>query len=136
MKKLIKMLIEDNSFAVESTDALKKQIEAEMKKESPDIDLINELVLTISEDENYPPTDLNIETEYKKIIDKGRRKPGFSYIKAFFTAACAIIVLSNIISYSAYGENLYTIVTKNEDKIHFNFLKSDQKERKKSLWKN
>ena len=129
MKKLIKMLIEDNSFAVESTDALKEQIEAEMKKESPDIDLINELVLTISEDENYPPTDLNIETEYKKIIDKGRRKPGFSYIKAFFTAACAIIVLSNIISYSAYGENLYTIVTKNEDKIHFNFLKSDQKEK-------
>lgn len=129
MKKLIKMLIEDNSFTVESTDALKKQIEAEMKKENPDIDLINELVLAISEDENYPHTDLNIEKEYKKIVDKGRRKPGFSYIKAFFTAACAIIVLSNVISYSAYGENLYTLVTKNEDKIRFDFLKSDQKEK-------
>ncbi len=129
MKKLIKMLIDDNSFTVESTDALKKQIEAEMKKESPDIDLINELVLAISEEENYSHTDLNIEREYKKIIDKGRRKPGFSYIKVFFTAACAIIVLSNIISYSAYGENLYTLVTKNEDKIRFDFLKSDQKEK-------
>lgn len=129
MKKLIKMLIEDNSFTVESADTLKKQIKAEMKKKSPDIDLINELVVAISEAENYTEADIDIENEFRIITEHKRKKPVLSYIKGFVAAACAVVVISSIVSYSAYGESIYTLVVKNDNKVHFDFFNSDENEK-------
>lgn len=129
MKKLIKMLIEDNSFTVESADTLKKQIKAEMKKKSPDIDLINELVVAISEAENYTEADIDIENEFRIITEHKRKKPVLSYIKGFVAAACAVVVICNIASYSAYGESIYTLVVKNDNKVHFDFFNSDENEK-------
>lgn len=129
MKKLIKMLIEDNSFTVESADILKKQIKAEMKKKSPDIDLINELVVAISKAENYTEADIDIENEFRIITEHKRKKPVLSYIKGFVAAACAVVVISSIASYSAYGESIYTLVVKNDNKVHFDFFNSDENEK-------
>jgi hypothetical protein len=129
MNELINMLLKDNSFSVKSADTLRKELEAEMKKDNPDIALINELVLAISEAENYSQADIDIENEFRKVKTYKRKKPVLSYIKGFVAAACAVFVVSNVISYSAYGENLYTLVLKNDDKIHFDFFKSDDKTR-------
>lgn len=129
MKKLINMLLADDSFSIKSSDVLRKELETEMTKENPDINLINELVMAISEEENYPQTNSDVEIELKKFSELKKRKSVFSYIKGFVIAACAVIVVSNVISYSAYSENLYTLVTKKGDKVHFEFFKSDKIEK-------
>ena len=128
MNELINMLLNDDSFSVKSADALRKELEAEMEKYNPDVDLINELVLAISEAENYPQADIDVEKEYSKITAVKGRKPILSYVKGVVAAACAVGVLSNVISYSSYGENIYTLVVKNDDKIHFDFFKSNDNE--------
>lgn len=126
MNELINMLLNDDSFSVKSTDAFRKELEAEMEKDNPDFDLINELVLTISEAENYSQADIDVEKEYSKITEVKRRKPILSYVKGVVAAACTVVAISNVISYSSYGENIYTLVVKNDDKIHFDFFKSDE----------
>ena len=118
MNELINMLLNDDSFSVKSADALRKELEAEMSKDNPDADFINELVLAISEAENYSQADIDVEKEYSKITAVKVRKPILSYVKGVVAAACAVGVLSNVISYSSYGENIYTLVVKNDDKIH------------------
>lgn len=128
MNELINMLLNDDSFSVKSADALRKELEAEMSKDNPDVDLINELVLAISEAENYSQADIDVEKEYSKITAVKDRKPILSYVKGVVAAACAVGVLSNVISYSSYGENIYTLVVKNDDKIHFDFFKADDNE--------
>lgn len=127
MKDLIKKLLEDNSFEVNDAETLRNELDFEMQRDKPDIDLINEIVNAIAEAENFSERDTDIEAEYRNITNKVKRKPILRFAKGFAATACVVLVISNVITYSTYGENLYTLVTKNEDKIHFDFLKSEEK---------
>ena len=84
--------------------------------------------LTYSNYQNDETADIDVEKEYSKITAVKGRKPILSYVKGVVAAACAVGVLSNVISYSSYGENIYTLVVKKDDKIHFDFFKADDNE--------
>ncbi len=125
--KLFEYLCNDKDFSVRTAEELRCELEAEMQKESPDTDLINELVTAISETENIPPVDVNIESEYAKVTSGRQKKPLLRRFKIIAAAACGIFVISNAFTYSAYGDNLYTLVVKDDNKIHFDFFQSDEK---------
>lgn len=124
MKKLIDTFLQDDSFTVKFAAELRNELDSEMAKENPDLDLVNELVLSIGEMENLPVTEIDIDREYKKILRNDVNKPVLCRLRAFFIAACAMIFISNIISYSAYGESVCALITKKGDKITFNFHNS------------
>lgn len=129
--RLFEHLCNDKNFVVRTAEELRCELEAEMQKESPDTDLINELVLAISEAENLPPVNIDIEKEYTKITINKNKKPVLRRFKVIAAAACAILTLSNIYTYSAYGNNLYTLVTKKNHFISFKFLDSDKTDKNK-----
>lgn len=129
--RLFEHLCNDKNFVVRTAEELRCELEAEMQKESPDTDLINELVLAISEAENLPPVNIDIEKEYTKITINKNKKPVLRRFKVIAAAACAILALSNIYTYSAYGNNLYTLVTKKNHFITFKFLDSDKTDKNK-----
>ncbi len=129
--RLFEHLCNDKNFVVRTAEELRCELEAEMQKESPDTDLINELVLAISEAENLPPVNIDIEKEYTKITINKNKKPVLRRFKVIAAAACAILALANVYTYSAYGDNLYTIITKDKDYLNFRFLDSDKTDKNK-----
>ncbi len=129
--KLFEYLCNDTDFAVRTADELKCELEVEMQKEHPDTDFINELVLAISEAEYFSPVDIEIERDYTKIIAHKKKKPVLRKFKVIAAAACTILVVSNLYTYSAYGNNLYTLITTKNNFISFRFLDSDKTDKNK-----
>lgn len=121
-EKLFEMLCNDSSFKLQSADELRRELELEMAKSEPDITLIDELVQSITETENIPQINFDIEKEYKKIAARKRKSIRFGMLKKIIAAACAVLVISNIISYTVYGKNIFSvIVTRFSNFLSFDF---------------
>lgn len=123
-KELFEMLCNDASFKSESADELRRELELEMSKEAPDTSLIDEIVKSIMETENVPQINFDIDNEYKKIASRKRKRIRFSVMKKIIAAACVVLVISNVISYTVYGKDIFSaIVTRFSDSLNFDFRK-------------
>lgn len=134
-ENIFEKIYSDTSVMLPDNSELNDMLEAEIAKENPDIELIDELISAIAENDNLIIPDVDVESGLFNI----KRKAGINRRKGFFkrklsaivAAACAILALSNIYTYSAYGNNLYTLVTKKNHFISFKFLDSDKTDKNK-----
>ena len=110
-REIIDMLCTDDSFRIEDTEQLRKQLESEMLKSEPDIDLIEELVSLIMLSEDLSPKTFDTTLEYNKITTKRRKKIIPTFIKRALITACMILFIGNIVTFTAYGKDLFTVIT-------------------------
>lgn len=105
------MLCTDDSFKIENAEQLRRQLESEMLKFEPDTDLVDELVSSIMLSENLPSKTFNTTLEYNKITTRKRKKIIPSFTKRALITVCMILFIGNIVTFTAYGENLFTVIT-------------------------
>ena len=110
-REIIEMLCADDSFKIEDTEQLRRELESEMLKSEPDIDLVEELVSLIMLSENLPSKSFDTASEYHKITTRKRKKTIPVFIKRTLIAASMILLIGNIVTFTAYGEDLFTVIT-------------------------
>ncbi len=125
-ENLIEMLIADDFFKVKSVEYLRNELEVEMQKENPHIDIINELVLAIDEAENMNQTEFDTAEEYKKIRNMKRKNSIFKKMGKVAVAVCTIFALSNAVTFSTYGESLVSVMSKSGKEVFIKFFGSDE----------
>ena len=123
-KEILEMLCNDDSFKSQNADELRRELDIELSKSEPDITLIDELVKSIMEAENIPQIDVDIRKEYRKIASRKRKRIRLSPFKVIAAAACAVLLIGNIVSYTVYGKDFFSaIVTRFSHSLNFDFRK-------------
>lgn len=124
--EIFEMLCKDDSFASPNAEELRRELELEMLKPTPDIALIDELVRSIMEIEDIPQPDIDIEAEYRKIAARRRKGIHLRTLKIAAAAACTVLLISNIASYKVYGKNIFSaVVTRFSSMLTFDFKSVD-----------
>lgn len=110
-----KVLSDEKSFTVKSTEELEAMIDKELSKPDNEIDyeLVNELTLQAIEEKGQKPLHNDVDEKLKELksiqsIEKKRfRLPKWSI---GLVAACVMLMCANVVSVSAWNMNIFTLI--------------------------
>lgn len=129
-----KVLSDEKSFTVKSTEELEAMIDKELSKPDNEIDyeLVNELTLQAIEEKGQKPLHNDVDEKLKELksiqsMEKKRfRLPKWSI---GLVAACVMLMCANVVSVSAWNMNIFTLIvelTQGGVKIDFNNQKEEE----------
>ncbi len=127
--EILQKIRSDNSIPELMVQELEQRLDMELKKKSPDYDLIEELSLQILESREQAVKEIDIQFEISKVKQKAIiKEKRFRYPKlaVAISVACLMIVCANTISVAAWGINIFSaIVEITKSGISIDFDKSE-----------
>lgn len=125
-ENIFEKICSDTSVVLPDNSELNDMLEAEIAKENPDTELIDELISAIAENDNLIIPDVDVESELFNI----KRKAGINHRKGFFkqkraaiAAVIAIIAVGNISTLTVSGENLFSAAFRKGKQIFIDLTK-------------
>lgn len=125
-ENIFNKICSDSSILLPDNAELNELLEAEIAKENPDTELIDELISAIAENDNLIIPDVDIESQLFSIKRKAginRRKGFFKPKKAAIAAVIALIAVGNISALTVSGENLFTAAFRKGEQIFIDLKK-------------
>ncbi len=125
-ENIFEKICSDSSVLLPDNAELNELLEAEIAKENPDTELIDELISAIAENDNLIIPDIDIENQLFSIKRKAginRRKGLFKQKKAAIAAVVALIAVGNISTLTVSGENLFTAAFRKGEQIFIDLKK-------------
>ncbi len=125
-ENIFEKIYSDTSVMLPDNSELNDMLKAEIAKENPDTELIDELISAIAENDNLIIPDIDIENQLFSIKRKAginRRKGLFKQKKAAIAAVVALITVGNISTLTVSGENLFTAAFRKGEQIFIDLKK-------------
>ncbi|MBR4021833.1 MAG: hypothetical protein IKI94_04435 [Ruminococcus sp.] len=119
-ENIFEKICSDTSVVLPDNSELNDMLEAEIAKENPDTELIDELISAIAENDNLIIPDVDVESEFFSIKRKAgtnRRKGFFKQKRAAIAAVIALVAAGNICTLTVFGENLFTAAFRKGEQI-------------------
>lgn len=110
MNMILEKIRSEGSFEKINSDELEKQLDLELKKPSPDYDLVDELTKTILEARGKAVKEIDVKPEIQAIRQKKIKRIRFPKWSVAVSAACAVLIGTNIFSVSAWNMNIFSAV--------------------------
>lgn len=125
-ENIFEKICSDTSVVLPDNSELNDMLEAEIAKENPDTELIDELISAIAENDNLIIPDVDVESEFFSIKRKAgtnRRKGFFKQKRAAIAAVIAIIAVGNISTLTVSGDNLFSAAFRKGKQIFIDLSK-------------
>ena len=94
------------------SEELEKQLDLELKKPSPDYDLVDELTKAILESRGKAVKEIDVKPEIQAIRQRKIKRIRFPKWAVTVSAACVVLIGANMFSVSAWDMNIFSAIVK------------------------
>lgn len=94
------------------SEELEKQLDLELKKSSPDYDLVDELTKAILESRGKAVKEIDVKPEIQAIRQRKIKRIRFPKWAVAVSAACVVLIGANVFSVSAWDMNIFSAIVK------------------------
>lgn len=92
------------------SEELEKQLDFELKKPSPDYDLVDELTKAILEARGKTVKEIDVKPEIQAIRQRKIKRIRFPKWTVAVSAACVVLIGANVLSVSAWDMNIFSAI--------------------------
>ena len=92
------------------SEELEKQLDLELKKPSPDYDLVDELTKAILEARGKAVKEIDVQPEIQAIRQRKIKRIRFPKWAVAVSAACVVLIGANVFSVSAWDMNIFSAI--------------------------
>lgn len=122
--QILEKIRSDTSLDEITCEELEKQLDSELAKSSPDLDLVDELTVAILEARGTTVKEVDVQNEIATIRRKGIRRFRCPKWAVAVCAVCVTLIGANMMTVSAWGTNIVSSFIKiTNSGVHVNFNK-------------
>lgn len=92
------------------SEELEKRLDLELKKLSPDYDLVDELTKAILEARGIAVNEIDVKPEIQAIRQRKIKRIKFPKWAVAVSAACVVLIGANVFSVSAWDMNIFSVI--------------------------